>query len=252
MLIRRITKHLEDQNWFAVILDMLVVIFGVYLGFQLNDWNENRKSIQKGESYLQRIAGELEQDIRFYDNVIRSNQTNIENGQFLLDTLDNKNLVSENPTRFITSLALVGSSFVVNVSNNTIEEIKFSGNLELIEDEELRNEIVDYYDFIEVSENFSHLRLEAEIEYQRRLAGILEYKYSTFGRDLSYTEAEAIPIYDIFVKKQALIDWIPTVMGSKRGTVGFSTRSRQNAKELVAKIRGEDAPEETEQLGFFN
>ena len=47
MLIRRITKHLEDQNWFAVALDMLVVIFGVYLGFQLNDWNENRKSIEK-------------------------------------------------------------------------------------------------------------------------------------------------------------------------------------------------------------
>ncbi|MDA9769534.1 hypothetical protein N9D02_00700 [Emcibacteraceae bacterium] len=120
MLIRRITKHLEDQNWFAVALDMLVVIFGVYLGFQLNDWNENRKSIEKGESYLQRIAGELEQDIRFFDNVISMNERNFENGQFLLNTIENNELVNEDPTRFITSLAFVGSSLVVNVSNNTI------------------------------------------------------------------------------------------------------------------------------------
>ena len=222
---------------------MLVVIFGVYLGFQLNDWNENRKSIQKGESYLQRIAGELERDVRFFDNVINSNQMSFENGQFLIATLNNKELVSEDPTRFITSLSFVGNSFVVNVSNNTIEEIKFSGNLELIEDEDLRNEIVDYYDIIEVSENFSHLRLEAEIEYQRRLAGLLEYKYSEFGRDLSYTEAEALPIYELFIQRQDLIAWIPTVMASKRGTIAFSTRSQQNAKELIAKIRGEEVPE---------
>ncbi len=247
MLIRRLTKHIEDQNWFAVILDMVVVIFGVYLGFQLNDWNENRKSIEKGESYLQRIAGELEQDIRFFDNVISMNERNFENGQFLLDTIENKELVNEDPTRFITSLAFVGSSLVVNVSNNTIEEIKFSGNLELIKDEELRNEIVDYYDFIEVSENFSHTRIDAEIEYQKRTAGLLGPKYSELGRNLSYTKEEALPIYNQFVKKQDLIEWIPITMASKRGTIGFSKRSRQNAKELIAKIRGEEIPEEEEE-----
>lgn len=36
-------------------------------------------------------------------------------------------------------------------------------------------------------------------------------------------------------------------MASKRGTIGFSKRSRQNAKELIAKIRGEEIPEEEEE-----
>ncbi len=174
------------------------------------------------------------------------NERNFENGQFLLNTIENKELVNEDPTRFITSLAFVGSSLVVNVSNNTIEEIKFSGNLELIKDEELRNEIVDYYDFIEVSENFSHTRIDAEIEYQKRTAGLLGPKYSELGRNLSYTKEEALPIYNQFVKKQDLIEWIPITMASKRGTIGFSKRSRQNAKELIAKIRGEEIPEEEE------
>lgn len=243
MLIRRITKHLNDQNWFAVVLDMVVVIFGVYLGFQLNDWNENRKSIEKGESYLQRIAGELEQDARFFDNVIRMNEENFEDGQFLLNTLNDKELVTDDPTRFIKSLAFVGSSFVVNVSNNTIEEIKFSGNLELITNVELRNKIVDYYDFIEVSDNFSHLRRDSEIEYQRRKAGLLKPHHSDFMYRGDYSTEEALQIYEVFKENQELIDWIPAVMNSKRATIGFSTRSRQNANELISQIRGKEVDE---------
>lgn len=239
MLLRRITKHIKEQNWFAVVLDTFVVIFGVFLGFQINEWNNERKDALKGESYLERIAGELEQDIRFFDNIIRSNESGMENAQFLLDTLKNEALVQEDPTRFITSLAFVGSSFVVNVNNNTIEEIKFSGNLELIKNEELRNDIINYYDFIEVTENFSHMRMDSETEYQKRIAGVLEPHQSEFGRDLSYTEEEAMIAYERFKKNQALIDWIPIIMGSKRGTIGFSTQSRRNAQELVDAIRAD-------------
>ena len=32
MLLRSITKHVKDQNWFAVFIDFLIVVFGVYIG----------------------------------------------------------------------------------------------------------------------------------------------------------------------------------------------------------------------------
>ena len=246
MLLRRITKHIKEQNWIAVAIDMLVVVFGVYLGFQLNSWNEDSQNVQKGESYLDRIADELEQDDRFFEVVISSNKRNIENAEFLLNTIDDEGLVREDPTRFITSLAFVGSSFVVNVSNNTFEEIKFSGNLELIKDEELRNQIADYYDFIEVERNFSHMRLDAETEYQKRVAGLLSPEQSNFMQDVTYSEVDALLIYERFIQKQELIDWIPIVMNAKRGTVGFSTRAQENAQKLLSKIRGDIEIEPTE------
>jgi hypothetical protein len=43
MILRRFTKHLKDQNWFVVELDVLAVITGIYLGLQVSDWNEERK-----------------------------------------------------------------------------------------------------------------------------------------------------------------------------------------------------------------
>lgn len=39
MLLRRLTQHVKDQNWFAVALDFLIVIFGVFIGLQVSNWN---------------------------------------------------------------------------------------------------------------------------------------------------------------------------------------------------------------------
>ena len=36
-------KYVTDQNWFAVGLDGLVVITGIFLGMLVTEWNERRK-----------------------------------------------------------------------------------------------------------------------------------------------------------------------------------------------------------------
>jgi len=43
MILRRITKHVKEQNWFAVGLDFLIVVIGVFIGLQVNTWNEARQ-----------------------------------------------------------------------------------------------------------------------------------------------------------------------------------------------------------------
>ncbi|MEO0368373.1 MAG: hypothetical protein AAF197_06245 [Pseudomonadota bacterium] len=43
MLLRRITQHLKAQNWFAVFLDFLIVVVGVFIGIQVANWNEERQ-----------------------------------------------------------------------------------------------------------------------------------------------------------------------------------------------------------------
>ena len=49
MILRRFMKHVGSQNWFAVGLDVLVVIFGVYIGIYLGGVgkrtrNQNRRA----------------------------------------------------------------------------------------------------------------------------------------------------------------------------------------------------------------
>lgn len=35
MLLRRFMEHLRNQNWAAVMLDLIVVIVGIFLAFQV-------------------------------------------------------------------------------------------------------------------------------------------------------------------------------------------------------------------------
>jgi len=59
MLLRRMTKHVQDQNWFAVLLDFLIVVIGVFVGLQVANWNEARVEQARGESIRARIAAEF-------------------------------------------------------------------------------------------------------------------------------------------------------------------------------------------------
>lgn len=40
MLLRRITEHVKAQNWTAVALDFFIVVFGVFIGLQVSNWND--------------------------------------------------------------------------------------------------------------------------------------------------------------------------------------------------------------------
>ncbi len=42
MILRRIKSHIEMENWFAVFIDFLIVVVGVFIGIQVADWNAER------------------------------------------------------------------------------------------------------------------------------------------------------------------------------------------------------------------
>ncbi len=42
MILRRVLQHVREQNWFAVALDFLIVVVGVFLGFQVTAWTNGQ------------------------------------------------------------------------------------------------------------------------------------------------------------------------------------------------------------------
>ena len=47
MAIRRFRAHIAEQNWFSVLIDIGIVVLGVFLGIQASNWNSAR--IERGE-----------------------------------------------------------------------------------------------------------------------------------------------------------------------------------------------------------
>lgn len=63
MILRKFQQHVENQNWVAVGLDVIVVVVGIFLGMQLNDWNEGRKEQSEGYYYLDLLRQQLNREI---------------------------------------------------------------------------------------------------------------------------------------------------------------------------------------------
>jgi hypothetical protein len=63
MILRRIAHHLQQQQWTAVLIELAIVILGVFLGFQVTDWASERTSRSAETRHLEEIAEDLRADI---------------------------------------------------------------------------------------------------------------------------------------------------------------------------------------------
>lgn len=60
MILRRITSAFRRQDWFAVGIETLIVVLGVFLGLQANNWNEARLERAELNQQLIGLRRELE------------------------------------------------------------------------------------------------------------------------------------------------------------------------------------------------
>jgi len=60
MILRRITEHVKSQNWFAVAIEFVIVVVGVFMGLQVQDWNEQRKERLEEYDLLGRLFEETQ------------------------------------------------------------------------------------------------------------------------------------------------------------------------------------------------
>ena len=62
MLLRSITKHVREQNWFAVALDFFLVVAGTLIAFQITNWNEARTDAILEREILANLLDDLRAD----------------------------------------------------------------------------------------------------------------------------------------------------------------------------------------------
>lgn len=74
MILRRITEHVKNQNWFAVGLDFLIVVIGVFIGIQVANWNAARADQDLADRYVTQLAGDIRSDIVDIETGIRTSE----------------------------------------------------------------------------------------------------------------------------------------------------------------------------------
>ena len=152
MILRRLTKHVKDQNWFAVALDFLIVILGVFIGLQVNTWNAERQVRAGEQRYLERlredVAVSIEQNewrVAFMDRQDRYST-------LALDRLSNCVIPPEDRDVIANALYHVGKSLPPVLLRSVINELNATGNFQTIRNSALREAITKAIETIETSD----------------------------------------------------------------------------------------------------
>ena len=143
MLLRRFMVHIKEQNWFAVSLDILVVIVGIFLGMQVTEWNEERNETLLESQYMQRLLDDMNNDINDSERTDRWNAKRVETQALALKSLREGNLKSDDIQEFNRGLYWAGVLNPIQRRWHTVEELKSTGNFSILRDINLRNRIAD-------------------------------------------------------------------------------------------------------------
>jgi hypothetical protein len=59
MTIRRILQHFEAKDWLAVSIELVVVVFGVFIGIQVANWNEARLEAARKHQIVEALITDI-------------------------------------------------------------------------------------------------------------------------------------------------------------------------------------------------
>jgi len=188
VILRSITRHVRDQNWFAVFLDFLIVVVGVFIGIQVANWNAQRLEDQQEALLIQRLIVDFErisvdaqQSLTFHEDRLADFRT-------LVSALREGELPDEDRAAVDRALFLGFSLQSSADRSGTFTELLSSGRAYLLKSQNLLNEMVAYEDFLQrfvyAQEHLMHLSIENQQPlsngFQYSIDGVLFTRIENF------------------------------------------------------------------------
>ena len=143
MILRRIREHVVHHNWFAVAIDFIIVVLGVFVGIQASNWNQGRIERQQAREYRTMLQSDLESNLanlatrKHYYTWVRS--------EALATLADLRRPPSSLDEQFLVHAYQATQILPWALKRNTYDEILSVGAMANLGDPLLRDKIANYY-----------------------------------------------------------------------------------------------------------
>ena len=248
-IFKNIRRKLAAQNKALAYLryaigEIFLVVIGILIALQVNNWNEARKDRIQERKFLNNLDAELKTDLYNISSAISANQSRKERAEFLLKTKDHPQLAEDSSSHFVQSIEYAGYTYNPLISNNTFEEIKSSGKLSLIRNDKLRAELQQYYSWSSDRGQYNFIKQDIELRYLHAQQGILSAREqinmgSYSGDTVKYSPAEAEKAYERMMKKTAFLSIMPNIIQSQIRFGENEKYAKGRAIHLISMIEDE-------------
>ena len=229
MILRRFTTQLRRQDWTAVVIELFVVVAGVFIGLQASNWNQQREIDEKATRFSESLKADLraeawgyEYQIQYYGNVL-SNADRAANA-----------LTGNAP---LSDEALLISAFRATQYNENIrrratyDELTSTGSIGLIRDPVLRETVMRLY----TTTNLNNIAQEGRASLYRRAFRMAVP--NEVQRSLEKSCGDRVPVVgDYHTNFKDAIDY-PCTTGLPEDTIAASAALLRSDPDLIPLLR---------------
>lgn len=146
---RRVRQQLFAKNRFTkyiiyAIGEIFLVVIGILIALQVNNFNEQRKSDVKGKKYLVSMKNELLNNLEIVKREIENLNNGIKGQQELISLINSEiDTVSEIELSKIIATSF-SNVFELRYQDGTFKELLYSGGLISINSDSIKNEVTSW------------------------------------------------------------------------------------------------------------
>jgi hypothetical protein len=252
MLIRNLAKRIRDQDWLIVVVELLVVMIGLVAAFQIDRWWEARGDRLDEEGYIGRLITDLEEDVPALEYAIGLAETRRGFGDFLAGVAADPQSALDQPTYFLAAVSQAAYTYTPSLASHTFEDLRSTGNLGLIRDQDIRRALRSYYGYDQAQRQFIALNLMIEFRYFELSASVITLDQYRFVQDRWFVvnSANLEELGDVRpdetgVRAAAerlsanveLLAWLPKVRGLQTDQILTNSRRLENARSLLQALQ---------------
>ena len=145
MILRRLTANFRKQDWTAVMVELVIVVLGVFIGLQAQDWASARADQRRADVLLQQLRGDLEGERVNVKTYLDYQQATAAYAKTAIRGLESPGSVD--PNTWVASVYQATQIISPASNRSTFDEMKSTGAIDLIGNTRFRALLINYFTF---------------------------------------------------------------------------------------------------------
>lgn len=190
---RRIRQKLLEENRFSKYLlyaigEIVLVVIGILIALQINNWNEQRKQSNLEVSYYENLYGDIREDsleidfklknahsnIKKLNNVLRFIANDYDIGTTHIDPVEwPRGHFHKDTLALVYSVSQAGFVQFVDILENTIEDLRSTGSIKILKNKILKERLIRYYNRNRTRVTWNLSLLGARLEMEKSINRVL-------------------------------------------------------------------------------
>lgn len=233
-------EDLKAQQWSAVLIDLAIVILGVFIALEVANWNSARQDRQEERRYYRQLLIDLRVDLAAFKEAQRRADRHDDAAQLAIDRLNGNAPPQVSRGRMATAIHYAGFIYIPRASRGTYDELISTGNLRLLRNSNLKSQLARYYGTFDEVRQWDPLVRDQQSDYWTETAGVLPrpvLRAAIRDTEPTISQDEDRDIWQAARSRPRLPNMLVGMAGHQERIRRDSERHSERATKLIADIK---------------